>query len=672
MINRDNHHWSPCEEANIEWTAAGTPRSRDFGDIYYSADDGLAESRYVFLQGNGLETRLAAAKHGVFRIGELGFGTGLNFLLTWALFREHAGADARLHYWSCERYPLSGRDLQRALGAWPALAPLAARLYTAYPLPVRGQHRCLFDDGRVVLDLCWEPADDALGELAENGDTDVDAWYLDGFAPADNASMWHPRLLRSLSLASRPGTTFATFTAAGAVRRGLQAAGFSVNKRPGFGRKRESLQGTLDTAPPPLETTGTPWDRPARRQPRASRAIVIGGGLAGCLTAAALARRGIAVTLMERNTLACRGSGNAQGIIYTRLSHRHSPLTDLSVLGYLFALRHYAGLFADDVLVRGVDGDLCGCFQMHGPQSRVHDIGQALRDIPQLAEVVSREDAASRCGLLPASGGLWLPGSGWLDPRAVCTAAAQHRNISLHDGCGAVTLAHQGGRWMATPEHGDSQSAAVAVIAAGIGTTGFPDLDWLPLRPIRGQTTTLPAAKLPAAPAAAFCHSGYLAPARRGEYCLGATFAPNDGDTTLREIDHRYNLNALGDAVPAWADALGKLDVAALDGRAELRCASPDYLPMVGAVPDRPDWQQRYADLAHNAKQRIPLAGTYRPGLFVNSAHGSRGLTTTPLAAELIASLACREPAPVSRGLLRALAPARFIIRDIIRHGTRR
>ncbi|MEQ8515528.1 MAG: bifunctional tRNA (5-methylaminomethyl-2-thiouridine)(34)-methyltransferase MnmD/FAD-dependent 5-carboxymethylaminomethyl-2-thiouridine(34) oxidoreductase MnmC, partial [Chromatocurvus sp.] len=579
MINRNNSPWAPCSEAEIEWTASGTPRSREFGDIYYSADDGLAESHYVFLEGNGLAARLAEPGCGVFRIGELGFGTGLNFLLTWQLFRERAPRpDTRLHYWSCERHPLRRDDLLRALCAWPALAHLAAELQTLYPLPVPGQHRCLLDGGRVILDLCWENADDALADLAESSGACMDAWYLDGFAPADNTSMWHAGLWRSVSLASRPGATFATFTAAGAVRRGLQAAGFTVHKRPGFGRKRDSLHGTLVAPATPPPDAVTPWDRATGAQHGAARAVVIGGGLAGCMTAAALTRRGIPVTLMERNTLACRGSGNAQGVIYTRLSHRHSPLTDLSVLSYLFALREYAGMFAGGLLRQGVDGELCGCFQMEGQQTRLADIGSALRDIPQLAEIISREAATARCGLSPAAAGVWLPGSGWLDPRAVCAAASRSGAIAIVEDCGAVSLQRHGDRWLATPEQGDSHSADIVVIAAGTSSIEFSELDWLPLRPVRGQTTTLPAAILPAAPATAFCHSGYLAPARLGEYCLGATFHPGDTSTALREDDHRDNLKALAEAVPAWADALAAVDIATLGGRAELRCASPDYL----------------------------------------------------------------------------------------------
>jgi len=670
MINRDNRLWTPCEEADVDWTEGGAPRSRKYGDIYYSTDDGLAESRYVFLEGNRIAERLDMQRNAVFRIGELGFGSGLNFLLTWLLFRERtAGTGTRLHYWSCERHPMSSADLRRALTAWPSIAELAAQLLELYPLPVPGQHRCLLDGGRVTLDLCWEDAGDALADLAESGLGAMDAWYLDGFAPSGNAGMWHADLWQSLSCASRAGATLSTFTAAGDVRRGLEAAGFTLHKRRGFGRKRESLQGTLACAATPPADAVTPWDRCHQRGPEAASVIVIGGGLAGCMTAAAFARRGIPVTLMERDRLACRGSGNTQGVIYTRLSHRHSPLTDLSVMGYLYALRLYAAMFNNGSLIQGIDGDLCGCFQMGTEHGHFNRIGTALRQIPGLAEIISAESAAERCGFSPARGGLWLPGSGWLDPRAVCSAASQHQEISLVDACGGISLERRDGHWVASPAHGASRRAGIVVIAAGVQSTAFPSLDWLPLRSVRGQTSTLPAACLPEAPRAAFCHSGYLAPARKGEHCLGATFDPGDTDMGLRENDHHYNINRLAEAVPGWSQALAAVDTATLEGRAELRCASPDYLPMVGPVPDAQDWYQRYAALADNARRVIPQAGIYRPGLFVNTAHGSRGLTTTPLAAELIASQACQEPAPVSRQLLRALAPARFIIRDIIKQG---
>lgn len=669
MINRDNRHWAPCEEAEIDWTPAGTPRSLSYGDIYYSADNGLEESCYVFLEGNRIAERLGQPQQ-VFRVGELGFGTGLNFLLTWRLFRERtAGTDIRLHYWSCERHPLRSSDLRSALEAWPTLEPLASQLMAIYPLPVPGQHRCVLDNGRVTLDLCWEDAQDALADLAESEIGYVDAWYLDGFAPSANTGMWHTDLWQSLSRASRPGATVSTFTAAGDVRRGLQAAGFAMHKRPGFGRKRESLHGSLVAPAQPAADTVTPWDRTGQPQRKASSVIVIGGGLAGCMTAAAFARRGIPVTLMERDTLAGRGSGNAQGVIYTRLSHRHSPLTDLSVLGYLYALRRYAAMFNEGSLHRGRDGDLCGCFQMEATPGQFDRMATALRRLPDLAEIIDVDTAAERCGFAPATGGLWLPGSGWLDPRAVCSTASQHKLISIVEGCGVISLACQDGGWQATPEYGDSRGADIVVIAAGIESASFPQLDWLPLRAVRGQTSTLPAARLPARPRAAFCHSGYLAPARNGEHCLGATFDPGDTALALRLDDHRFNLSTLAAAVPAWEQALAAVDIAALQGRAELRCASPDYLPMVGPAPEQRDFHQRYAALADNARRVIPQAGTYHPGLYVNTAHGSRGLTTTPLAAELVASLACAEPAPVSRQLLRALAPARFIIRDIIKSG---
>jgi tRNA 5-methylaminomethyl-2-thiouridine biosynthesis bifunctional protein len=673
MIHRDNQPWRSRIPAALDWDDGEIPRSRAFGDIYYSPDDGLAESDYVFLQGNRLRERFARvptdSAAGAFRVGELGFGSGLNFLLTWQCFREHAPAGSRLYYWSCELHPLRRDDLARALRQWPSLATLAQALLAGYPPAVAGQHRCQLDEGRVILDLCWEDAREALPELAEAAPGSIDAWYLDGFAPAANPGMWDDALWAALAVASRDGASFATFSAAGAVRRGLGAAGMQVARRAGFGRKRESLHGQLATRPAATRPTQTPWDLPSRCEARPASALVIGAGLAGCFTALALARRGIEVRVLEQQSVAAGASGNAQGVIHLRLSHRHSALSDFSLLAYLYALREYQRLFSAGSLQAGLDGDLCGCFQMLDGDGVHPELAAALAALPDLAQPMDRRAAAQRLGFQPAADGLWLPGSGWMDPRALCRRLLDHPNITLREGSGETTLAQDGKAWQVRDGDGAIAGADIVVVATGLAAQRNEPLRWLPLRPVRGQTTSLPAAQLAQSPRAAFCHAGYLAPAREGWHCLGATFGPGDRDTTLRAADHRGNLERLAEAVPDWTEGLARVDHEALDGRAGLRCASPDYLPIVGAAPHCASWLESYAILGRDARQVLAARGDYWPGLFVNTAHGSRALTTAPLAGEIIASAACREPPPIARHLLRAVAPGRFLIRHIIRHG---
>jgi tRNA 5-methylaminomethyl-2-thiouridine biosynthesis bifunctional protein len=206
------------------------------------------------------------------------------------------------------------------------------------------------------------------------------------------------------------------------------------------------------------------------------------------------------------------------------------------------------------------------------------------------------------------------------------------------------------------------------VIATGTASVGMTPLSWLPIQAIRGQTTHLPAGPDLGKLRAALCHEGYIAPARGGEHCIGATFNLDDDEPSLRLEDHRANLARLARAVPAWRDTLAELDPAVLGGRVGFRCASPDYLPLVGPVPDRLAFLRDFAALRRNARQPLPIRGEYLPGLYLSTAHGSRGLTATPLAGELLASLICREPPPLNRELCRALAPARFIIRDLRRN----
>lgn len=228
------------EYATVDWEA-NAPRSLFFDDIYFSGR-GADETRHVFLDGNDLERRLAGAAR--FTIGELGFGTGLNFLSACALWRRVRRPGATLHFLSVEKFPLSPDDLRRAGAAWPEYSDGADALASAYPPPVGGWHQLRFDGG-VTLTLGFGEAADLLPRC----EAAVDAWFLDGFSPAKNPDMWGEAVLRAVARLSAPGATTATFTVAGAVRRGLEAAGFATEKRAGYGRKREMLTAFLLPSP---------------------------------------------------------------------------------------------------------------------------------------------------------------------------------------------------------------------------------------------------------------------------------------------------------------------------------------------------------------------------------------------------------------------------------------
>lgn len=212
-------------------------RSEHFDDVYFSADDGLAETRHVFIEGNGLPGAWQGQER--FIICETGFGTGLNFLTVWSLFEETAEPVQRLDFVSFEKYPLSPDQIREALSVWrETLGDKTDRMLAHYPAPFPGFHRIALSD-RVTLTLVFDDVNEAMMRL----EAEVDCWFLDGFKPASNPEMWSETVFEQMARLSKPGTRFATFTAAGFVKRGLEGAGFTVRKVPGFGRKREMLVG---------------------------------------------------------------------------------------------------------------------------------------------------------------------------------------------------------------------------------------------------------------------------------------------------------------------------------------------------------------------------------------------------------------------------------------------
>jgi tRNA 5-methylaminomethyl-2-thiouridine biosynthesis bifunctional protein len=628
-------------QPTITWLD-GQPHSVIFGDIYFSRESGIAETRHVFLHNNRLQERWRSLVQPLFTIAETGFGTGLNFLCAWQLWNECAPSQARLHFVSTEKYPLSHEDLGQALSLWPELAAFSTQLTAQYRFLAPGWRRMKFDGGRVTLTLLVGDARDMLPQLRAR----VDAWFLDGFAPARNPEMWQPELFAQVARLAAPGCTFATFTSAGMVRRGLETAGFRVEKVAGFGSKREMLRGTFCGA--------------ADQAPHnaATHAIIIGGGIAGTSTAHSLARRGWQVSLIERHAeLAQEGSGNPQGILYPRLSGHDIPLSRVALHGFMHSLA-----LSRQLLEKGQDWDDCGLLQLgFDARERKRCEEVAARHLPfDIVQPVDDAQASQLAGITLAHGGLWFPAGGWIHPPALCRALASHPAITTRMASHALSLARTARGWQVVGESGQLAEAPLVVLCGANDIRQFPQSAHLPLAPVRGQVSLLPATAGSARLQSVICTEGYISPARNGRHCAGATFAPDDDGVELRIADHAQNIAMLRQLSPALFQALGAPEAAQLEGRAALRCVTPDYLPMAGALLDAGLLAGRYTPGSRLPAQHLP----WLDGLFVNSGHGSKGLLTAPLCAEIIAAMLAGEPLPVDAPLVRALDPNRFLLRQ--------
>jgi tRNA 5-methylaminomethyl-2-thiouridine biosynthesis bifunctional protein len=655
---------NPITHAQLDWDDQGRPHSRIFDDVYFSDKSGLEETRYVFLEQNRLRERFAALPAGGrLVIGETGFGTGLNFLCAWQLFEQHAVAGARLHFVSVEKYPLSHADLQRALLLWPELQPFAEQLLAQYIAIHPGFQRLVLDNGRVTLTLLIGDALEQLPQL----DAQIDAWFLDGFAPAKNPDMWTAELFAELARLAAPGSTISTFTSTGWVRRLINAAGFKMKRTPGIGHKWEILRGEFLGWPTdtPVPAAAKPWFArpPAIKGDR--HALVIGAGLAGCATAASLAARGWQVSLLERHDgVAREASGNPQGVLYLKLSAHGTALSRLIVAGFGYTRRVLEHLH------RGVDWDGCGVLQLAFDAKEAQRQAQlAAAFAPDLLHLLDRDQAQARAGIALAHGGLFFPEGGWVHPPALCEWQAHQPGVTVLTHHDVLDLRHVDDQWQAWDGEHLLASACVAVLAGAAEVQRFADL---PLKRIRGQITRLPQTADSQALATVVCAEGYVAPPRLGEHTLGASFDFKSDDLTPTAAEHAENLELLMGISEDLAQRLGAdtLEPATLEGRAAFRCTSPDYLPIVGPLADRQAFDQAYAALRKDARQVPGTACPWLDGLYVNSGHGSRGLITAPLSAELLAAWLDNEPLPVPRAVADACHPNRFAVRALIRATT--
>lgn len=633
---------APIVPARVEFGSdpQTPPHAPDFGDVYHPRQGAFEQARQVFLAGNGLPERWRGRAR--FAIAETGFGLGHNFIATRAAWRDDAARCDRLVFVSVEKHPPRRDDLLRAHAASP-YPTLARELVERWPPLVAGLHTLEFEGGRVRLLLGFGEALDVLRHLVAR----IDAFFLDGFAPACNAAMWSPELLRSLAKLAAPGATAATWSAARAVREGLAAAGFEVNAAPGQGGKRDI---TLARHAPRFTATPPPGRVLPTRAP--DHALVVGAGLAGAMTARALAREGIACTVLERHAeAAAEASGNPAGLWHGTVSADDGP----HARWHRAASLHAAALIADAVAA-GVAGSAQGLLRVDTQRSL-----QAMQEIAtrqglpgDLVRALAADEAGARAGVALAHPAWWFAHGGWVDPRALVRhALEQTPGVRWQAGAAVHALLRHGQAWRAIDASGRVLAEAPLVVLCNasdaLRLAGLP-LAWLQAR--RGQVSWCDEADARIAPRLAIAGGGYLIERSDGGLLFGATDDADDPDPAVREADHQLNLARAA----ALAGTAPMREGARLSGRVGWRAATLDRFPLVGMVPD--------LQAVRPARRDAARLFARRDGLFVHAGLGSRGITTAPLGAALIAAQASGAPWPLTADLVDAVDPARALRRQ--------
>lgn len=574
----------------LVWRDDGLPQSSLYGDVYFSSVDGLAETRAVFLAGCGLPERFAERRD--FVVGELGFGSGLNIAALLDLWRREKPPGGRLHIFSVEAHPLSREEAARILAHWPELGEAATVLLDHWPGQARGFHRVDLPGFDAVLDLAVMDVVDAL----DAWDGQADAWFLDGFSPALNPAMWRDAVLAAVGACSAPGARAATFTVAGAVRRGLTAAGFEIAKRPGFGRKRERLE------------AWRPGARPAPVRPETL--AIIGAGIAGASLARAARAAGLSVVVVD-DAEAPAASGNPAALVTPALDAGGGPRAAL----YAQALARAVALYEaepESIIAREVLQLAAG---ERDPTRFATVAGQDFFE-PGAMRVLEADETDAR--LETATPALAMSGARVIAPdrvRAAWTGPILPRRVAQ--------LARDGEGWRLLDATGALIACADRLAIAG-GADGVGLLPDAPLRPVRGQASwtrghdTLPAA-----------FGGYAIPTREG-LLFGATHDRDDTGADVRSEDHARNLETLAKGLPALA---ARLSNATFEGRAAVRATTPD---------------------------RMPLADVRDDGVIVLTGLGSRGFCLAPLLAEHLVARMLDIPSPVPRQLSQPLKLTRF------------
>ncbi len=667
----------------------GSPYSDQFNDIYFDSESGYQQSDQIFIIGNNISERIKQ-KNDNFVIGETGFGTGLNFLLTLQVYHKFLqefpnNKCAKLNYISVEKYPLTKEQLSKSLQALPQLRYFADLMLSQYPEfelenEKLKEFTLRFFDGQVTLKVIIDDAATGLATIkyppnSRSNTGLVDAWYLDGFSPAKNPAMWTEELFEQIGRLSKPQASIATFTVAGFVKRQLQGIGFRTQKKPYIGNKHEMLTGVFQQDP---KSNKAYQLRSTITKPQ--HVSIIGGGIASACAAFALTKQGIKVTIYcKDNSLAQGGSSNAIGALYPLL---HQQADDISLF-YQQAFWRAKEVY-NEVIEQGFTFPhaWCGLLEVSYKEALVKR-QQKFNDLaPWPKDLIHSIDASKASEVANVDltyGGLFMPNAGWLSPqdavKQIINAAKTTGRLRIENNTlvtkitqkqhSSANNSHQK-NWLLSTNKGEFD-ASVVVFCGGAEIIEFDWIKQLPFSSVQGQVTSMKTNENINKLSTVICHKGYLTPSHKQIHCIGATFNKNSTRTTAKAEEDQFNMDMLSTCLPELSADINWTEQDIAMSKSRLRCMTPDHMPMVGAMPDIQKHVEIYPHLAKDKKWKYKQVAPVVDNLYVMMGFGARGLCSAPLAADILTADLCGSPYPVDNEMLFNLSPNRFVIRDIIK-----
>ena len=562
----------------------------------------IDECEHVFIDGNNLKNRFRdLSPDSNFLIGEIGFGIGLNFLITckaWLKYTEH---NQVLEFYSFDKYIFALEDFNEFISSSSELKEYSEQLIKYYPKNIKGIQKISLFDGRISLNLI-------IGDISDTQEyiksmAYIDAWFLDGFSPSKNPDLWSKELINSIGNTSYESSTISTYTSSGLVKRNLIDSGFAVRRTKGFAGKRHMLKGDA-------------LSKVSSKQGYSKKVAVIGSGITGCILSYLLAQKGIEVDLYEQSDSICAGASSHELLVtYPRLSAHDSAYGRFNLLSYVYATNFYENLKTQSwkktgVLILNHDEDT----------ARRQKALLERRSDGKIYRHLNYAEASELSGIEVKYDGLHFKDAGYVLPNELCGFLTGSEKINVFTNSKIENLSGDGMKTTFTirDEHFEYDDVC---LCTGSDSSELMNIDGFSTK--RGQVSHLESIGKISRINLPICAKGYISPEVSNLHIVGSSYSDHK-HTDLTQEEHLSNLKKLQTILDE--------DVKVKSGKVGLRAISKDHMPMVGK----------------------------KDGIFLNTCHGSRASVSAPICAEIISNLITEDAPPLQSRELKDLCPLRF------------